>query len=352
MTPNSKKILSGALRWSVAAGLTAALLWILFRKGNFADMLAIIRNGVNYWWILAAMGLSVVSHMIRARRWQLQLRPLGIDPPYMALCCSIFGCYALNIVFPRLGDIWRCTYIAKRQKAQLTTVLGSMVSDRLADSVTVVVLFFLTLLLANSAINAFLEKYQIGRDLVALLYSPWIWIGIAAACLLLWGAYRIWRGRPFVVRLRRWCAELWQGFASVITMKQRGLFILLTALLWGCYYFQLYLAFFAFPFTRELCSQSALGFGLAPCLVTFVLSSIAMGIPSNGGLGPWNIAVMFGLAVYGVGDAQGTAFSMLQWSGQTVMLILLGLFTIAYILISRRSGQPDTSQRTASSVSE
>ena len=58
MTPNSKKILSGALRWSVAAGLTAALLWILFRKGNFADMLAIIRNGVNYWWILAAMGLS------------------------------------------------------------------------------------------------------------------------------------------------------------------------------------------------------------------------------------------------------------------------------------------------------
>lgn len=62
-----------------------------------------------------------------------------------------------------------------------------------------------------------------------------------------------------------------------------------------------------------------------------------MAIPSNGGLGPWNIAVMFGLAVYGVSDAQGTAFSMLQWSGQTVMLIILGIFTMVYIALDRRS---------------
>ncbi|MDE5903507.1 MAG: hypothetical protein K2H21_09870, partial [Muribaculaceae bacterium] len=80
--------------------------------------------------------------------------------------------------------------------------------------------------------------------------------------------------------------------------------------------------------------------------MAFVLSSIAMGIPSNGGLGPWNIAIMFGLSLYGVSEAQGTAFSMLQWSGQTVMLILLGLFTIAYILLSRRTA-PQAAVRTS-----
>lgn len=69
--------------------------------------------------------------------------------------------------------------------------------------------------------------------------------------------------------------------------------------------------------------------------MAFVLSSIGMAVPSNGGLGPWNIAVMFGLAVYGVSDAQGTAFSMLQWSGQTVMLILLGIFTMGYIAVTK-----------------
>lgn len=337
MNTATKKFLSAAMRWCIAAGFTVLLLWVLFRKVDFAEMTAILRNGVDYQWILAAMALSVLSHMIRARRWQLQLRALGITPPYMALCCSIFGCYALNIVFPRLGDIWRCTYIAKRQKAQFTTVLGSMVSDRLADTVTVLLLFLLTLLLANSAISAFLEKYPLGRGVIELLYSPWFWGAGVLLAAALWLAYRHWRDTRIVERLRQWCAELWQGFASVATMKNRGMFLLLTLLLWGCYFTQLYVAFFAFPFTTGLCTESSLGYGLIPCLVAFVLSSIAMGIPSNGGLGPWNIAIMFGLAIYGVTDAQGTTFSMLQWSGQTVMLILLGLFTIAYILLSRRT---------------
>ena len=54
-------------------------------------------------------------------------------------------------------------------------------------------------------------------------------------------------------------------------------------------------------------------------------------MPSNGGLGPWNIAVMFGLAIYRVADVEGAAFSILQWSGQTVMLIALGIFTTVWI---------------------
>lgn len=119
----------------------------------------------------------------------------------------------------------------------------------------------------------------------------------------------------------------------------------------GCYYVQLYVAFFAFPFTRELCAQQGLAFGLTPCLVAFVLSSIGMAIPSNGGLGPWNIAVMFGLAIYGVSTADGTAFSMLQWSGQTVMLIILGIFTMAYISLDKKKNEEVPSNETGISRS-
>ena len=66
-----------------------------------------------------------------------------------------------------------------------------------------------------------------------------------------------------------------------------------------------------------------------------------MAVPSNGGLGPWNIAIMFGLAVYGVPDVEGAAFSILQWSGQTVMLIILGIFTAVWTgaTSSRPAGQ-------------
>ncbi len=331
-----RKLFGYAVRYLLPLALTIALVWYMFKKVNFLEMMEILRTGVDYGWILAAMGISVLSHMARAARWRIQLRALGIHPPFMALCCSIFGCYALNLVFPRLGEVWRCTYISGRQKAPLTTVLGSMVADRLADTLMVLLLTVLTFVVASGAINAFLVKYPIGRGLVDLMENPWFWLSIVDCIIVVLVLIVVFKNTIVVKKLKSWISELWNGFAVVGCMSGRGKFGLLTLAIWGCYYFQLYVAFFAFPFTRELCTESSLAFGLTPCLVAFVLSSIGMAVPSNGGLGPWNIAVMFGLAVYGITDAQGTAFSMLQWSGQTVMLIILGVLTMVYIALSRK----------------
>lgn len=336
MKVTGKQLTDIALRWLLPVALTVAMLWYLFRKVDFREMMSIISHGCDYWWILAAMFLSIFSHIIRAARWKLQLTSLDIKPPFQALCCSIFGCYALNLVFPRLGEVWRCTYISRLEKAPFTTVLGSMVSDRLADTIAVATLTLLTFIVANSAINDFLTQYPVGRDLLNLLRSPWLWCAAAVGIVLIFALFRFGKDLKIVIKLRQLGKQLWQGIISVARMKGKWKFIILTFMLWGCYYFQLYVAFYAFPFTRELCTQPGLAFGLTPCLVAFVLSSIGMAIPSNGGLGPWNIAVMFGLAVYGVSDTEGTAFSMLQWSGQTVMLIILGIYTMGYIALSHK----------------
>lgn len=337
-----KTILSYAVRWLLPLALTILLVSYMFRKVNFADMLRIVTHGVDYWWILAAMGLSVLSHVVRALRWRIQLRSLGITPPLMAIVCSIFGTYALNLVFPRLGEIWRCTYIAGRERKPFTEVVGSMVADRLSDTVMVLMLTLLAFVVAAPAIEAFLVKYPIGQGLVDLFKDYRTWIVLVAGVLLIWGIFHFGRNAAPVAKTRKWIGEMWHGFASVGSMRGKWAFIGYTFAIWGCYFVQLYVAFFAFPFTRELCTRPELAFGLVPCLVAFVLSSIGMAVPSNGGLGPWNIAVMFGLAVYGISDAEGTAFSMLQWSGQTVMLIILGIYTMIYISLDKRKtpGKP------------
>lgn len=333
---NVKKIMSYVVRWLLPLALTILLVSYMFKKVNFSDMWEIVTHGVDYWWILAAMVISVFSHIFRALRWQIQLRSLGIRPPLMALICSIFGTYALNLVFPRLGEIWRCSYIAGREHKPFTTVVGSMVADRLSDTLIVLLLTLLTFLVATPAIEAFLVKYPIGAGLVDTFKNPWTWTVVFGGVALVWAIFTLGRNLGPVAKTRQWIGEMWKGFASIATMDGKWKFIGYTLCIWGCYYVQLYVAFFAFPFTRELCSEPGLAFGLTPCLVAFVLSSIGMAVPSNGGLGPWNIAVMFGLAVYGISDAQGTAFSMLQWSGQTVMLILLGIYTMIYISVSGR----------------
>ena len=323
------------LRYLVPVALTVALVWYMFHSVGFSQVISIIREGANYWWIILAMGISVFSHIFRAARWRLQLNSLDIHVPFIALCCSIFGCYALNLVFPRLGEVWRCTYVARRGKAQFTTVLGSMVSDRLTDTLSVLLLTLFTFIVANSAIMAFLKEYPVGQNLLTLIQSPFFWIGVAVGLSAVFSIFYFGREKKLIGKLLKYLRELWLGVASLWKMKGRGLFALLTVAIWGTYFVQLYVAFFAFGFTSRLCSESSLAFGLTPCLVAFVLSSIGMAIPSNGGLGPWNIAIMFGLAVYGISQDDGYAFSVLQWSGQTVMLILLGIFTMTYIAISK-----------------
>lgn len=330
-----KTILNYAVRWLLPLALTILLVTYMFRKVNFREMWEIVIRGVDYWWILAAMGISVFSHIFRALRWRIQLESLGIRPPLMAVVCSIFGTYALNLIFPRLGEIWRCTYIAGRERKPFTEVVGSMVADRLTDTVMVLMLTLLAFIIAAPAIESFIVKYELGKGLVDALYNPWTWIVLVGGVALIFSIFTLGRYWGPVSRTRKWIGEMWHGFASLATMKGKWAFLGYTFAIWGCYYIQLYVAFFAFPFTAKLCADPSLAYGLIPCLVAFVLSSIGMAVPSNGGLGPWNIAVMFGLAIYGISDAEGTAFSMLQWSGQTVMLIILGIYTMVYISLDR-----------------
>ena len=266
-----KKYLGYAIRYGLPVALTVLLVVYMFKKVNFSDMWNLIKHGVDYWWILVAMGISVFSHIFRAARWRLQLNALGIHPPFMALCCSIFGCYALNLVFPRLGEVWRCTYIASSQKAGFTTVLGSMIGDRLADTLMVLLLLLLCLVVASPALEAFLTKYPIGRDLVDMLYQWWFWAGAVGALLLCWGLFWLLRNTLFVIKLKEMLLNMWQGFSVVVTMKGRWQFVGYTLCIWGCYYFQLYVAFYAFDFTRELCTAPGNFGGLIPCLVAFVL---------------------------------------------------------------------------------
>lgn len=340
--PFWKKALGFFLRYILPIAFTVLLLIYLFHKVDFGEMMKLLKKGVDYWWILLAMGISIFSHIFRAARWQLQLNALHTYPPFMALCCSIFGCYALNLVFPRLGELWRCTYISTFKKNSFTTVLGSMIADRAADTIMVASLLVFSLIVAAPAIHVFLDKYPIGKDFIHLISQFWFWVAVVGGLGLVALLIIIFRRHPLMQKLKGMALSVWEGITVIAKMKGKGKFLLFTLCIWGCYYIQLYVAFYAFDFTRVLCHTPGLAAGFTPCLVAFVLSSISMAIPSNGGLGPWNIAIMFALAIYGVNDAEGTAFSMVQWSGQTVMLIILGIFTMGYISFSKTATKHKT----------
>lgn len=301
-------------------------------------MIAIIRNQCNFWWIGLALFISIFSHIFRAMRWRIQLQALNIDAPLSSLVYSIFGTYAVNLVFPRLGEVWRTGYIARRQRAPFTTVFGSMVADRLADTATVLLLTLVTFLLASGAISEYLAQNSEGyTKMLGLLTSPWLWGAILACCAAVWWVFTHKRDNKLVIKITGFAKELWEGFAGIAKMKGKGKWLLLTCAVWGCYFFQLFVAFFAFEETASVIQNH----GVIAVLVCFVLSSIAMGVPSNGGIGPWQWAIIFGLSIYGLPkDGVSLAFANLVLGSQTVLLILLGIYTFIAISFEKRRSLP------------
>lgn len=125
-------------------------------------------------------------------------------------------------------------------------------------------------------------------------------------------------------------------------MNGKGRWLLLTAALWSCYFLQLYFAFYAFPFTREILHEN----GITVVLICYMLTTISMAIPSNGGIGPYQTAMIFGLLLFapaGLDPAAsqafrtaGLAFGNTVIAAQTLLWIVAGIGVFILMAADRR----------------
>lgn len=325
------------LKIVVPLGVTVGLCYILFRGIDLRSMMRIVAEECSFGWIACGLVLNIGALLFRSLRWRIQLRAIGVRPSLSTLFMSFCGTYAVNLVLPRLGEVWRTGYIAQDSRAPFDTVFGSMVSDRLADTLVVGLLTAVTFVASGSELMSYLTQEGGESTVGMLMASPWTWVAVAA---VLAGCAAIWylcRRSGWMRKIIDFARGLWSGFIAILRMRGKGLWLLYTAGLWGCYFTSLYLAFHAFPATEALLADK----GIKVVAVCFVLSSLSMAVPSQGGIGPWQWAVMFGLSLYSAGypeltDAYTATFANTVMGTQTLLFIVLGLITFAVIAIRNR----------------
>ena len=105
---------------------------------------------------------------------------------------------------------------------------------------------------------------------------------------------------------------------SLRSVRNVPLFICFTLAIWGSYFLHYYLTFFCFESTAHL--------GLACALVTFIVGSIAVIVPTPNGAGPWHFAVKTMLILYGVADTDALYFVLIVHSVQTLLVALMGVY--------------------------
>lgn len=348
--PKKKKSAFGkVVKLGLALALSLVLTWYMLSKVNLHQMRQILEHGVEYKWLWGLVIFTILSHAIRGYRWGYQLREININLPLQTLCVSIFGAYALNLVIPYIGEAWRIVFAARRGHQSITKVVGTDGGDRISDFVVIVALLIFMLFVAHSYLEAFLEHFKVGERIMATVSDPWTWIilvgGIGGIVLLIY----LCRHQSWMKKTQSALCEVWAGFAVLFTMKHKWIYFWCTIGIWFCYFMKVYICFFAFSFTRELVTPQ-LCYGLLPGLVAFVFGSMSMAIPSNGGLGPWNIAVIFGLSLFAVGYTDAAAFAMVVWGVQALTLVFLGIYSAIYVSVTSKKAKLRAAKATASAT--
>ncbi len=325
MSAKLKTFITKFLQIVLPLALGIVILYFLYAGTDFKALWGDIKNA--NWAILSfslLFGLS--GNVIRGLRWELLIKPLGYAPKKSNLIYAVLGNYAVNFALPRAGEIWRCGVIAKNEKIPFTKLLGTLIIDRLFDTLMVAFIFCLAFF-SNAAM--FYKNREL-FNLPAFLTSPVFYAGCLGVLVLIAVIIIFFKENFIVKKIRNFLTSMWNDMKMVWGMKEKRRFIVYTFGIWISYFLYLYITFFAFDFTS--------GLGIAAGLFIFAISSISMGIPSNGGLGPWQAATVFGLCSFMVESEQAKAFATAVFAFQSIWVVICGLFGI--VALSLKSRKP------------
>jgi uncharacterized protein (TIRG00374 family) len=311
--------------------LGCILLWHLYQDQDLSEMMRVVKTGVRYDIILYSLFFGLGANAIRGYRWGLLIDSLGKKVKRINTVLAVFGNYAINMALPRVGEIWRCGIIARYEKVPFSKLLGTLVIDRVMDTLVV---GMLTLCVAVFNISFFKRYFTDHPEFLegfhGLFTSVWIYVTLACIVICFWLMFTKFRHLSFVKKTREQLFNVWEGVKSIWKMKHKPRFILQTILIWLGYFLYFYITFYAFDFTRDL--------GPRIGLIAFTMSSIAVAVPIQGGIGVWHFAVISTLIGFGVSESDASAYALVVYTVQSVLfLVLVGIVSIfALSVINRR----------------
>ena len=294
------------------------LVWV-YRDFNFQRVGEVMLHGMDYGWIALSLLFGVFANLFRGWRWRLALEPLGEYPKTANCVYAIFISYASNLVIPRVGEVTRCGVLSKYDGISFPKSLGTVVSERMIDTLCVGLITGVVLLLQMPVFATFFAETgtNVGRY-AEVLTSGHFYLIILCVLAILVLAFFLIRNIALFAKLKGILQNVWQGIVALKGIKQIPLYIIYTLGIWVCYFLEFYLAFFAFDFSA--------GLGISAGLVMFVVGTLAVIVPTPNGAGPWHFAVMTMMMLYGVGKEDAGIFALLVHGIQTFLLILLGIY--------------------------
>ena len=300
--------------------LGGAILFWMYRDFDFEHIEKVLAEEMNWSWMLLSFPFGILAQMFRGWRWKQTLEPIGESPRKATAIHAVFLSYAASLVVPRIGEFTRCGVLRRYDGVSFAKALGTVVTERAIDTLLMGVLALLTLLMQMDVFTTFFTRTGTSVDAVIHKFSTMGYVvtaicGVAVLLLL----HFLLRKLSLYNKVKATVGGIWQGIISLRAVNNIPLFVFYTLGIWVSYFLHYYLTFFCFDFTATL--------GLECALVTFVVGSIAVIVPTPTGAGPWHFAVKTMLILYGVADVNALYFVLIVHTVQTMLVIALGVYS-------------------------
>lgn len=292
----------------------------------------------NYSLILPIAVMILASHLSRAMRWKLLMEPLGYKPALKNVFAVTLVGYLVNAAIPRLGEVVKCSLLARYEKLKVDKLVGTVIIERTFDLVCYIIFIGITVLLQVNVIGG-----EVRKRLRAIGEAPGfpLWAKLLLAATVIVGVlllvkylFRKYPQNTVIAKVNSFLKGILEGFRTIRRLQHRRAFILHTIFIWSMYLLQIYVAFSAMEGTAHLDIKAAFS--------VLTLATLAM-IATPNGIGTFPIFVKETLIIYGISGSLGQAFGSLIWGVSTAFLIVAGLVALLLLpYINRKKHEVHT----------
>ncbi len=329
-----RKSLLNILQYIFFLGLGILLLWYT-TKNLSNEEISLLKQSLkeaNYILIVPVMIMLLLSHYSRALRWKILMEPLGFNPSSVNTFFAVMLGYFFNLLVPRLGEVMKCTLLARYEKTPVDKLIGTMVAERAFDFLCLLLVIFITIILQINVVGEYAatEFKKIFFDTAGNFRIQRLIITLASIAVIFYLArflLRRFRHIKPVEKINQAVKGIWLGLTGVQFVKNKTAFFLHTVFIWSMYLISIRIGFYAMESVSHL--------GMKPSFSILSFGSVAM-IVTQGGIGAYQLAVEKVLALYDVSEVNGLAYGWLLWSVQTIMVIVIGLLCLLLLPIYNR----------------
>lgn len=335
----AKKRIFSIFEYLFFLGIGVLLLWLSFRKLDLHEIWIDIQEA-EYSWLVIALFFAILSHIIRALRWNLLINSLGYKTRLSSTFFAVMIGYLANTAVPRMGEFVRCGVLSKKEKIPFNSLFGTVISERLFDLISLFVIIFLVIVFQLDLVGD-LMRQLFGPLLETVFSNVWnitfflagVFVFFVLLAWLLWKSKEWIKSLSFYHKLHDFLIGLWQGIISIGKMRQKGLFLIYTVSIWLFYGVMVYMPVLMLSETSHL--------DFIDGLTILAIGSLGIVAPVPGGIGAYHFIVKAILVeLYGIEPNAAGSFAAITHAGQTLLNLVIGGLSYLGMGILARKQKP------------